>query len=105
MESTTSTEDSVRNGDLICDPAAVATGRITYEAPYRDRPVVAVDEVVRDTVVKAYREGGDREAGVVRAETDTSVDSRGTLVEYFLSVSEADTTDESECSKEYFLEH
>ena len=105
MESTTSTEDSVRDVDLVSDPATIATCSVTYEAPNRDRSVVAVDHVVRDTVVKAYREGGDREAVVVRAEADTSVDSRGTLVEYFLCVSEADTTDESKCSKEYFLEH
>ena len=105
MESTTTTEDSVRNGDLVSRPAAEATCSITYEAPDRDRTVVAVDEVVRDTIVKANGEGRNGEAVVVRAETDTSIDSRGTLVEYFLCVSEADTTDESECSKEYFLEH
>ena len=105
MESTTSTEDSIRNGDLVSRPAAEVTCSVTYEAPNRDRSVVAVDEVVSDTVVKANGEGRDREAVVVRAETDTSVDSRGTLVEYFLSVSDAEATYDSEDSKEYFLEH
>ena len=91
VESTTTTEGDVRKRGLI-GAIGLAACSITCEAPYRDRTVVTVDEVVSDTVVKAYREGRNSDARVVRAEADTSVDSRGTLVEYFLSVSDAEAT-------------
>ena len=104
MESTTSTEDSVRNGDLVSRPATEATCSVTYEAPTEIDPLLPL---MRLSVTRSQglQRGGIESWGLVRAETDTSVDSRGTLVEYFLSVSDADATYDSEDSKEYFLEH
>ena len=54
MESTTSTEDSDRSTSITVE---LLRSGVAKEAPYRDRPVVAVDHVASDTVVKAYREG------------------------------------------------
>ena len=61
MESTTTAEGDVRKCALI-GAIGMAACSITCEAPNRDRPVVAVDEVVSDTVVKAYREGRNSDA-------------------------------------------
>ena len=104
VEGTASTEDGIGRAVLrytvIC-----AAGCVADIAPDGDRAVVAVDEVVDDTVVKAHGEGWDGQVRVDGADTDTSVDSCRALVEDFLSISEADTTYEGKCSEEYFLDH
>ncbi len=102
MESTTSTEDCDRS---TCVSVDLLRSSVTNVPPDRDRTVVAVDHVASDTVVKANGERGDSEARVVRTDTDTCIDGSRTLVEYFLSVSDADATYDSEDSKKYFLEH